>query len=160
MTNTNKQRYEQSSSITENLGTLSKAQNYWGSYSEYQEMSVAGKPLYRVDLSVSARGGSRNETRSFYTYSLVTAYAILDDDTQITLGSCDLDEDHNWHSKSATIYFADKLTSEQIGRVTKIKAYFYGVSGYHGDSVHENPSDGGKSGSLSVVAWYGAWEDE
>ena len=160
MTNTNRQRYEQSSSITEKLGSLSKSQNYWGSYSEYQELDVAGKPLYKIDLSVSAQGGSRNGIRVFDCYSSVTAYAILDDDTQITLGSCSMHTSHNWESNSKTIKFADKLTPEQMSRVVKVKGYFYGKSGYTHDEGHDGRSDGGKSGSMKVVAWYGAWEDE
>ena len=160
MTNANKQHYEQSSSITEQLGTLSKSQNNWGSYSEYQEMSVAGKPLYKIDLSVSARGGSRNGIREFDCYSSVTAYAIFDDGSQITLGSCTMHTDHNGHTNTATIVFADKLTAEQMNRVVKVKGYFYGKSGYSYDDGHEGSSDGGKSGSLSVVAWYGSWVNE
>ena len=160
MTNTNRQRYEQSSSITETLGSLYKSQNNWGSYSEYQEMSVAGKPLYYVSLGASARGGSRNETRNFDCYSSVTAYAILDDGTEVTLGSCSQHSNHNVLSTSKTIIFTDKLTPEQMSRVVKVKGYFYGKSGYTYDEGHEGSSDGGKSGSLSVVAWYGSWGNE
>ena len=67
---------------------------------------------------------------------------------------------HNWKHNSTTVYFANKLTSEQMSRVVKIKGVFYAKSPYTFYKGTNGTPDGGTSASVSVVAWYGSWDAE
>ena len=152
MTRICQQKYTQSSSITENVGSVSGS--HYTSTTKY--IDCAGKPMYYVSGGASACGAHRN-SENWSGYAYVTMSAILSDDTEKAISTVSCYSGHNWKSNSGTFYLSNYMTAEEISRIVKIKAVIYANGIYTGGGPTD---DWGASASCTAVAWYGSWDNE